>query len=496
MKIRMQNIGPLKDATIETGKLTVMTGTNNTGKTYAMYVLWAAIKNTFKNHPNYSNLKCLEKYAEQLLQNKTVTINILEIISNNSNEFDEYFSSGFQNSLDSVFNMNGFLGETHFVSLEYNYNYLSDLFYEIDFMPNMGDVFDWELKNGLITFKINTFDEYYDSEDVDFDEEGKAIDPIIHKTESEAEYNQSIDNLNKESAIKEIGISTIESLIIAGRYYQKPHFYFIPASRNGLNLTFQETNEYKANLLQEIKRPVQRISKEILDKMPVAAYPEPVEEYVEMLAKARRLHGVSSENEDEYMKYIQEKLSKVRYSIDDQGNVYGTPLNKKLPIPLYLLSSTSSSLYGLWLWLQLKEELHQHNLMIDEPELNLHPENQILLARLLVRLVKGGAKIAISTHSDYIVREISNMMMLSQEFPNRDEFAEMYDYDLEHETINPDDVKAYHFTTQGDHAVVTPCPILNPGGIEVPSMDATIEKQNDCYNTLYQTIVSNRDKPK
>ena len=51
--------------------------------------------------------------------------------------------------------------------------------------------------------------------------------------------------------------------------------------------------------------------------------------------------------------------------------------------------------------------------MIDEPELNIHPENQREIARLLARLVNAGLNIVISTHSDYIVRELNSLIMLS-----------------------------------------------------------------------------------
>ena len=53
--------------------------------------------------------------------------------------------------------------------------------------------------------------------------------------------------------------------------------------------------------------------------------------------------------------------------------------------------------------------------MIDEPELNIHPENQRHIARLLARLVNAGLRIVISTHSDYIVREFNSLLMLGQD---------------------------------------------------------------------------------
>ena len=50
--------------------------------------------------------------------------------------------------------------------------------------------------------------------------------------------------------------------------------------------------------------------------------------------------------------------------------------------------------------------------MVDEPELNLHPENQRKIARLFARLVNVGLKVFLTTHSDYIIREFNTLIML------------------------------------------------------------------------------------
>ena len=52
--------------------------------------------------------------------------------------------------------------------------------------------------------------------------------------------------------------------------------------------------------------------------------------------------------------------------------------------------------------------------MIDEPELNLHPENQRKMARMLAMLVNAGIKVFITTHSDYIIRELNTLIMLGK----------------------------------------------------------------------------------
>uniref|UniRef100_UPI00254C3FF6 AAA family ATPase n=1 Tax=Lactococcus garvieae TaxID=1363 RepID=UPI00254C3FF6 len=82
--------------------------------------------------------------------------------------------------------------------------------------------------------------------------------------------------------------------------------------------------------------------------------------------------------------------------------------NGETEIPLQVTSSSIKSLLGLELYLQTFASAGDY-LIIDEPELNLHPESQKSLAKLLSELVNKGLKIIISTHSDYLIRELINL---------------------------------------------------------------------------------------
>ena len=57
-------------------------------------------------------------------------------------------------------------------------------------------------------------------------------------------------------------------------------------------------------------------------------------------------------------------------------------------------------------------------LIIEEPELHLHPKNQRKIARLLASLVNCGLKILITTHSDYVLREFNHLILLTGKSPH------------------------------------------------------------------------------
>ena len=52
-------------------------------------------------------------------------------------------------------------------------------------------------------------------------------------------------------------------------------------------------------------------------------------------------------------------------------------------------------------------------LIVEEPESHLHPEAQSALAREIVRLVAGGLRVLVTTHSDWMLHQFANQVRLS-----------------------------------------------------------------------------------
>lgn len=52
-------------------------------------------------------------------------------------------------------------------------------------------------------------------------------------------------------------------------------------------------------------------------------------------------------------------------------------------------------------------------LIIEEPEAHLRPNHQLSLARAIARLVRNGVRILVTTHSDYFLHQISNVVQAS-----------------------------------------------------------------------------------
>ncbi|MCY4631243.1 MAG: AAA family ATPase [bacterium] len=81
-------------------------------------------------------------------------------------------------------------------------------------------------------------------------------------------------------------------------------------------------------------------------------------------------------------------------------------------LPLNRASAMVTDLAPLSLWLQ-RLVRSGDLLIIDEPESHLHPEAIRLVARALVRLVNAGVNVLCTTHSNVLLHQISNCMLVA-----------------------------------------------------------------------------------
>ncbi len=161
-------------------------------------------------------------------------------------------------------------------------------------------------------------------------------------------------------------------------------------------------------------------------------------------------------------------------------------------LPIQLSSSIVKTLSSLIIYLKYIVKKGD-TLIIDEPEMNLHPDNQILLARIFAQMVNMGIKLVISTHSDYIIRELNNLIMLSG-VPDNDvqSFSKMgYDKSM---MLKKEDVAAYLFNFDKENLVTVGNLDVTETGFDVPTIDAAINSINEASEELYYSLKSRQNE--
>ena len=215
-------------------------------------------------------------------------------------------------------------------------------------------------------------------------------------------------------------------------------------------------------------------------------YPQPIRDGLEI---AEDMNNIQKSESDfkAFAEEIEEELLHGKVSISNEGEVQFTSSKaKSKKLPIHLTASIVKTLSSLVFYLK---HLARSNdlIIIDEPELNLHPDNQIVLTRIFARLINAGFRLLVSTHSDYIVRELNNLIMLSSQNGGVVELRKKFRY-RESEQIKSDEVSAYYFDFKTKTTVGVKQLIVNECGFEVPSIDNTIDNQNNVTEELFYAL--------
>ncbi len=152
--------------------------------------------------------------------------------------------------------------------------------------------------------------------------------------------------------------------------------------------------------------------------------------------------------------------------------------SSKISLGLHESASIVKSLASLVLFLRYDAWPGQR-LLIDEPELNLHPDNQRRVARILAKAANKGLKILMSTHSDYMIREFNNLIMLGQDTDQARELIQELDYDPE-TTLKSEHLGVYLV----DQGKCIRLPVLETG-FEISTIDKALHELNRDAQTIY-----------
>ncbi|BAZ84592.1 AAA family ATPase [Dolichospermum compactum] len=453
MKIKIKNLGALKQAEFSLGELTLICGYNNTGKTYATYALFGFLYTWRKMF----SIKINDDKIEQLLADGVLRLDIQEYV----NQVEQIVTQGCQaytQELPKIFAAS------------------AERFKESEFQVSLNienirlsKKFDLEIGSGEVSLFSITKSE----------ESTELVATLLIEKEKVKIPTEILKRIIGD-ALKDI---------IFDPLFPRP--FIASSERTGAAIFRKDLNFDRNRLFEEIGQGGQNIDRMELLLKDYGDYALPIKTNVDFIRQLESIVKKSSfvaENHPDVLADFADIIGG-EYTVTRNDELYYQPKGKRVKLSMDESSSAVRSLLDIGFYLRHEAKLGDL-LMVDEPELNLHPENQRRVARLFARLVNLGIKVFITTHSDYIIKELNTLIMLNHDKPHLKRIAEQEGYPLE-ELISSEKIKVYiaeeaytTVTTVGGKTKRTKGQTLIPAdispelGIEARSFDITIETMN------------------
>ena len=366
MKLSIRNVGKLKEADVEINGITVITGENDTGKSTVGKVLWSVFNSFYKVYEQIENERIdfvneqIYSYVKNLDKSDNVKKKTLDMAIDIIQNYSIYYRNeeNIKNYITEKFKENNY-----FVDAKVIEELTGDLYVVLG-------IKSIEIISSIIEQKLST--EFHDE--------------IKNKnTESQEETSVELYIRNKI-----LNFNIEEGINVAGEFVE--------------NLKGDIDDFDLATEAVFIDNPF------IIDD---------IENIFEQKKKNYRQHLVSklyyNRNENTVKKmYVNEKLEKIYKKLNSIASGKITIKNldvyykdSKMEINAKNLSTGLKTFAIIKMLLQNGTLEENGTIILDEPEIHLHPEWQLKFAELIVLLQKEfGMHILLTTHSPYFLNAI------------------------------------------------------------------------------------------
>ncbi|BAP56627.1 hypothetical protein THII_2330 [Thioploca ingrica] len=440
MEIKIENLGPIASGKLDLSKdLIVFTGPNNTGKSYLAYLIYGL----YKIGGLHEGYEVATKLSSALEIEKT-DLSVFDLRKAISNNYTLFFK---------------LINETITPRL------ILEIFSSREITPSLKITQPSQIsfnQDGVARI------EFKDEEAWSVSEQGNI--KLIQKGLSFSERQVFIKSKLSYYLFKILLPSAI---------------YFFPAERTAINFLAKEIFRERSLKLDKLSQQVfereydtLNVIKNFIENQLAPRYPLAIHDYLYFINNLDNL----SKNKSEFANFadeIETLLLQGKIAISEYGNIKFIPQNSQQTLELPISSSVVKSLSSLVFYFRHIARAGDI-IMIDEPELNLHPNNQQIVAKIFAKAVNKGFKVILSTHSDYIIKEFNNLIMLNKaSTTDLATISENYGYETD-SILNKNKVGAYWF---GNNSIE---PIeVSDTGFSVKTIDATIDQLDNTTETLY-----------
>ena len=454
MTFDLKNLGRIKHAkNIEVNNLTIICGKNNTGKTYLTHSLYGVL--SYLRESNRYHLK--REQRESLKKSGYCEIDLCEVAIPYWTKLNDRENVALRNSIP------GYLGKMTEADLP-------------DAAINISEQTTSQIRDRILDFRFDFPVKMHEGYTLDFKK--KRDSSILScRYVPVSQINQNIyEGLNLEIPPSVVANASWVTYYILMQKLPRP--FIIGSERTGVSIFRDEFSIYRTIAFED--NVMSDRIKELKEKFMFSSYPIAIRKDIDFSLQLNTVVGrggsdfyVTSGIKDAF-----ENIVEGEYDVNKEtGKLYFVPQNGNRPLTLNESSSSVRALCELYFYLRYVARPNDI-LMIDEPEMNLHPEAQRRLARLLARLSNKKIKVFISTHSEYILREI-NALVRIYELKKRDLVLQKYRY-VEQELISKDNVNCYVLKDGITEKMIAD----GNYGFSVSSFDDTITAINALYDDI------------
>ena len=416
--INVKNFGPIEKAEIDLRPLTVFVGESNTGKTYLAALIYALYRNFWgiAQFPWAGSPVSDFSFAHRLLrghspsQQEALEKEMLEVLEKlNTPKRPFKFSD---------------LPQQMRIQLEAR---LTD---QEDFTNELKRCFDLESVSKLIRFTGSRSNEMKvtlsvrDRDQPCWDFEARdtgSADPAITGHINPDMILLDANDANRKTEFHEI--SDVKRLFrtLRVRQWRTADSYYLPAARSGI----MQSRDVIGRVL------IKRATRIGLDRLEVSTFSGMIADFLEQIVSYREhkgppgnIHRVAEQLEAEL---LEGKIEVERPTPEAYPEFLYRPDQAKEGLRMSHSSAMVSELAPLVLFLRgiiKRGDL----LIIEEPESHLHPGAQTKIVQTLARLVRSGVRIVITTHSNYLLQQIGNLIREGELRKEGESTSESADY--------------------------------------------------------------------
>lgn len=460
MKFRFKNLGPVSEAELELGELTIIAGRNNTGKTYLVYTLYGFLRRLRK----YVSMVLSPDYFHRhlsLFDVPSMEDIVIGLMSGNKVGWYAESKVLYDEQVKVVREAAAIFSK---IGIAEVFNMPREVFSRASFEVDTVGGFREE---GTLGVHVDT------GGMLTLDYDGERIELSFY------EGQQPLFDLGDKFSAFEESVRQIYGLFLLRCFpFHYSYPFILSSARLSISLFYKELDYVKNQIVRSIQQGEDSIDR-------ASRYASPVHDNIDFV---RRVPNFSTSGERFYQRFMLSDIERMlggHFERDKEfrfvSEVDGEPI---FDIPLHIASSSACEMLNLYCYLRLEDMDHDaHFLMIDEPESHLDTANQIQFARLLARLVNSGIKVLITTHSDYIIKEINNLIMLNSSFEDKEEILEEFGYRAD-DHLDPGVVRSYI----AEEESLIPCEI-DEFGMAMSVFDETINSINRAASKIATRIV-------